>query len=104
MENAKTVSTPLEPNIKITKEVEPKTEDEKSEMKNRPYRELIAGLIYLANASRPDTAFAASALSRLCVKPGKEYWLIAKGILRYLTSHYGITHENDKEKVEDFTD
>jgi len=47
MKHAKTVSTPIDPNLKITKEMCPTMEDERQEMKNRPYRELIGGLIYL---------------------------------------------------------
>lgn len=44
MENAKTATTPLEPSIKITKEMSPISDEEKEEMKNHPYRELIGGL------------------------------------------------------------
>jgi len=59
MEDAKIVSTPIEQNIKISKEMGPNSEAEREEIKDRPYRELIGGLIYLANATRPDIAFAA---------------------------------------------
>jgi len=84
MDNAKTVSTPLEPNMKITKEMCPKTNAEYSQMKNRPYRELVGALNYLANATRPDIAFAASTLSRFCANPGKMHWILAKRVLRYI--------------------
>lgn len=94
MEDAKTISTPLEVNIKITKEASPRSEDERAEMKNRPYRELVGGIIYLANATRPDIAFAASILSRFSTNPGELHWMMAKRVLRYLkgTSHYGIKY------------
>jgi len=52
MQNAKTVPTPIESNVKIAKEIHPKTKDEKREMEKRPYRELVGGLIYLTNATR----------------------------------------------------
>lgn len=106
MKIAKTVSTPIDPNLKITKEMSPTTEDEREEMKNRPYRELIGGLIYLANATRPDIAFAASTLSRFCSDPGRDHWIIAKRILRYLkaTSHYGITYGKDGKQLRAYTD
>jgi len=38
-------------------------------MQKRPYRKLVGGLIYLANATRPDIAYAANVLSRFCTDP-----------------------------------
>ena len=75
-------------------------------MKDRPYRELVGGLIYLANATRPDIAFTASVLSRFCSNPGHEHWLIAKRVLRYLklTSHYGILYNKDETNLLAYTD
>lgn len=74
-------------------------------MKNRPYRELIGGLNYLANATRPDIAFAASTLSRFCNDPGRTHWLLAKHVLRYLkgTKRYGINYIKNSEDVTAYT-
>jgi len=63
MRNAKTVPTSLNSNVKISKEMCPKTKDEKHEMEKRPYRELVGGLTYLANVTQPDISFAANMLS-----------------------------------------
>ena len=52
-------------------------------MDNIPYRELVGGIIYLAN-TRPDLTYAASVLNRFCSNPGKTHWLAAKHVLRYL--------------------
>nr|GBM94983.1 hypothetical protein AVEN_63074-1 [Araneus ventricosus] len=41
MQDAKTLKTPLDPNVKLTKEMCPKTEAEKAEMSLYPYRSLI---------------------------------------------------------------
>jgi hypothetical protein len=38
MQDAKIASTPIDPCTKLTKEMSPTTEEEKQEMKNRPYR------------------------------------------------------------------
>lgn len=84
----------------------PTSEDEREEMKNRPYRELVGGLIYLANATRPDIAFAASTLSRFCTDPGGLHWSLAKRVLRYLkgTSHYKIKYIKDQNALKAYTD
>lgn len=47
MNDAKSASSPLEPGIKMSKEFSPKNEEERSEMRFKPYRELVGGLIYL---------------------------------------------------------
>lgn len=107
MEDAKPTSTPMETNMKITKEMSPKSEDERAEMKKRPYRELVGGLIYLANATRPDIAFAAGTLSRFCTDPGEVHWSLAKRVLRYLTgtSHYNIKYiKNKNDALAAYTD
>lgn len=74
-------------------------------MKNRPYREFIGSLIYLANATRPDIAYAANALSKHCSDPGEEHWLLAKRVLRYLkrTKNYSIVYEKRKERLNAYT-
>ncbi|XP_043461176.1 secreted RxLR effector protein 161-like [Leptopilina heterotoma] len=106
MEQAKEAPTPIDPSTKISKDMSPKTEDERNDMRQKPYRELIGGLIYLANATRPDIAFAASALSRFCSDPGIEHWIIAKRVLRYLkaTSHFGISYIKNQENLQAYTD
>ncbi|GBN02888.1 hypothetical protein AVEN_153239-1 [Araneus ventricosus] len=45
MQDAKTVETSLDPSIKLTKEICPKTEAEKAEMSLYPYRSLIGSLM-----------------------------------------------------------
>ena len=106
MANCKSVSTPLEPNIKLIKVTEPQSRDELSQMKDRPYRELIGNLIYLANATRPDIAFAVSSLSSFCDNPNISHWKSAKHVLRYLrgTLDYKITYKKINSKLEAYVD
>jgi len=75
-------------------------------MEKRLYRELVGSIIYLANATRPDIAFAVSMLSCFCANPGYEHWLIAKRVLRYLkaTSYYAITYVKNNEKFKIYFD
>ncbi|KMQ82311.1 retrovirus-related pol polyprotein from transposon tnt 1-94 [Lasius niger] len=86
--------------------MESSTDEEKTNTERKPYRELIGSLIYLANATRPDLAFAASALSRFCTNPEEAHWKLAKRVLRYLqrTIDYGITYTKDCEKMRAYVD
>jgi len=106
MRNSKEVFTPIESNLKISKDMCPQIEGERHEMVKRLYRELVGGLIYLANVTQPDIAFTASILSCFCSNPGYEHWLIAKRVLKYLkaTAHYGITYIKDDESLKAYSD
>ncbi|KAL0269596.1 UNVERIFIED_CONTAM: hypothetical protein PYX00_007274 [Menopon gallinae] len=106
MENAKEIGTPMELNVKVSKEMSPKDENEREEMKHKPYRELIGCLVYLSKATRPDIAFAAMTLGRYCNDPGKEHWTLAKRVLRYLkaTPELGIKYSRNVKQLEAFTD
>ncbi|KMQ87485.1 retrovirus-related pol polyprotein from transposon tnt 1-94 [Lasius niger] len=70
-------------------------------MEDKPYRELVGGLIYLASATRPDLSFTASVLSRFCSRPGIAHWQLAKRVLRYIkgTMDYGITYEKNNNNM-----
>lgn len=57
-----------------------------------PYLSVIDALIYLANCTRPDIAFAVNLLARHSANPTRRHWTGAKCILRYLngTKHLGL--------------
>lgn len=84
----KAVSTPLIPNLKLTKD---ETGDNVDEGK---YRSLIGSLLYLT-ISRPDILFAVSLLSRFMSSPKQSHMAAAKHVLRYLkgTQNYEILYE-----------
>ena len=68
------------------------TENEKQEMNDVPYGEIIGGLLWLSINTRPDIKQAVSVLCRFVKNPGKIHWTAAKLVLRYLkgTSSFGI--------------
>ena len=92
MAHCKPVSTPLIPNENIH-EFRKCNEDE-----NPPqgYRELIGSLLYLANGTRPDIAFAVNQLSQYVTSPTLQHWTALKRILRYIQGTKSINLEFKK--------
>lgn len=82
MENCNSVSTPMDTQIILKRE--PEEEDVFIEDESFPYCQLIGSLIFLANGSRPDIAFAVSKLSQFLESPTTTHKSAAKRVLRYL--------------------
>ena len=59
-----------------------------------PYREVLGSLLWLANGTRPDIAFAVNPVAKYCCDPRITHWNACKRILRYLseTSDFGILY------------
>ena len=57
-----------------------------------PYSSAVGSLMYAMTATRPDIAFAVSALSAFMANPGEKHWIALKRVLRYLqgTRHYTL--------------
>jgi hypothetical protein len=88
MENCKPISTPIEVNNKLSKDVGELLEDETM------YRKLVDSLIYLA-LTQPDIAYAVGVVSRFMQNPRKPHLEAIRRILRYVkgTSDFGILYE-----------
>ena len=48
-----------------------------------PYKEIIGALMYAATATRPDIAFATSALAQFMQDPVQVHWEVAKRVVQY---------------------
>jgi hypothetical protein len=84
MSDCNSVSTPLQPNQKLTKKMSPQTPEEREAMENIPYRKAVGRLMYLAIATRGDIAYAIGVLARFSEDPGMQHWNALKHLLRYL--------------------
>lgn len=82
--------------------------DEKSdeEAKNLPYRELIGGLLYLSQRTRPDIAFSVAKLSQYCSKFNVIHWNAAKRVLKYVkeTADYKLKYYPTGQILEAYAD
>lgn len=94
MNNCKPAATPMNVSEKLTREDQPKTDKEKDQMQGVPYQEAIGSLMYLAQCTRPDIAYAVGHLSRYSSNPGPRHWNAVKHLFRYLkeTVDYKLTY------------
>ena len=106
MKGAKSVSSPLANHFKLSKELCPKTKEEKENMTHIPYSSAVGSLMYAMVCTRPDIAHAVGVVSRFLSNPGKAHWEAVKWILRYLrgTSKMCLCFGNSKPALEGFTD
>jgi hypothetical protein len=71
-----------------------------------PIRQAIGSLMYLANATRPDIAFAVNSVSRHVTKPTKELWKAIQRIIKYLktTSEIGLHYKKSSFDIQGWCD
>ncbi|GMF54607.1 unnamed protein product [Phytophthora fragariaefolia] len=72
-EHANPSLIPLDTSVHLTKNDEPKTDEEKAKMRSKPYRSLIGNLMYLSCGTRPDILVAVAKLSRFLENPGEKH-------------------------------
>ncbi|XP_062075278.1 secreted RxLR effector protein 161-like [Humulus lupulus] len=53
-------------------------------MSNVPYASVVGSLMYAQVCTRPDIAFVVNVLGRYLSDPGRDHWVAAKKVLRYL--------------------
>ena len=86
MEKANPLSTPMVVrSLSVEKDpFRPYEENEKVLGPEVPYLSAIGALMYLANCTRPDIAFAVNLLARFSSSPTKRHWNGIKHVFRYL--------------------
>jgi hypothetical protein len=69
--------------------------------KDKPYLELLGAVLYIANSTRPDLAYAVSELSRYSSHPGPIHWNELKRVLYYLneTKSHGIVFRGSQSPL-----
>ena len=66
-------------------------EGEPLDTQQHPYSSLVGVLLYIANSTRPDIAYACSTLAAQAARPTKAAWLAALRVARYLKGTAGYT-------------
>jgi len=100
------LDTPADSRIVLTQEHGPTTQEEKENMKTKPYRELVGSLLWLSLGTRPDIAYAVSQIAKFNANPGPLHWQAVIRILRYLngTQNLGlIYHKQNNDTLQTVT-
>jgi len=99
LENIIPRNTPLPVGIVLDSEMSPKTDSEKEEMKDKPYRSLLGSVMCGQLATRPDLSFSVSLLARFQADPGLTHWKALLHVIGYIknTLDYGITCSRDSD-------
>lgn len=106
MSDCNPVTSPMDVGQRISRDLCPKSEEEKEDMRSVPYREAIGSLLFLGMLTRPDITFATNFLARYCENPGRVHWGAVKRIFRYLrgTSRWKLTFGENDEHLVGYTD
>lgn len=98
---------PLSHGIMLSKEMCPKTDEQRERMSRIPYASAIGSIMYAMLCTRPDVSYPLSLTSRYQSDPGDGHWSAVKNILKYLrrTKDAFLVYGGDDELViKGFTD
>src|SRR6266542_335949 len=79
----------------------PRDENEELLGPEVPYLSAIGALMYIANYTRPDIAFAINLLARHSAAPMRRHWAGIKNIFRYLngTKNLCLFYKHNQDKI-----
>ncbi|XP_050229335.2 beta-galactosidase 15-like [Mercurialis annua] len=107
MQNCRPHDTPVSKGDKFSLKQCPKNELESKFMEGIPYASAVGSLMYAQVCTHPDLAFIVGMLGRYQSNPGREHWVAAKRVFRYLqnTKDYMLTYaKSDKLEIIGFSD
>ena len=106
MKNFKRGFISMKHEIYLSKEISPKTPQERAYMAKVPYASAIGSIMYAMLCTRPDVAHALSVTSRYQADPGEDHWKTVKCILKYLrrTKDLFLFYGGSDLKLQGYTD
>ena len=84
MHDCKPGDTPVAEGDKFILSQCPKNNFEIQEMQHIPYASAIGSLMYAQVCTCSDIAYIVDMLGRYLSNPGKDHWIVAKQVMRYL--------------------
>ncbi|GFY10630.1 retrovirus-related Pol polyprotein from transposon TNT 1-94 [Trichonephila clavipes] len=99
-------SLPIAKGIQYSERQCPQSNDEKIEMKEIPYRNVLGCLSFLAGRTRPDISYAVNIFSQFQNDPGLDHWYGLLKLFGYVnkTKHYKLRLNCRYIDIVDFSD
>jgi hypothetical protein len=93
MEDCQSAASPMATGVKLLK-TDPADATSTADMASVPYASAVGALMYAALATRPDIAYAVTALCQFMANPAVSHWLAVKRVFRYLQGRkeYELTY------------
>ena len=106
LDDLKPISTPMDPNVKLTSAQSPTTMEDIAVMRNTPYHEAVGSLMYASLGTRLDISFAVQTVSHFATNPGLAHWEAVKRVFRYLkgTKELWLSFGGRKVDLEGYAD
>ena len=84
MSKCNPVSSPIDPNVRLTRNQSAQSDEDQELMKHIPYQSAVGALMHPAVMTRPDIAHAVQQVAQFMSNPGNTHWTAVKRIFRYL--------------------
>lgn len=78
------VHTPMNLGSKLSASMSPHSSADREFMKDKPYRNAVGAVNYLATTSRPDISYTVGKLARFSADPGPQHWKALCHLMRYI--------------------
>src|SRR6266511_3471556 len=106
LEDLRPVSTPMDPNTRLTSAQSPNTTEEFACMQNIPYHEAVSSLMYASLSTRSNITYVVQTVSHFSTKLGPKHWEAVKQIFRYLkgTKELWLSYGGQQKKLEGYAD
>jgi hypothetical protein len=90
---------PLPVGLVLDNDMSPKTDSEKRDMVDKPYRSVLGSVMWGQLATRPDLSFSVSLLARFQANPGIQHWNALMHVVGYIknTLDYGLTYSRNSD-------
>ena len=106
MDQSKMGLLPVSHDVTLSKDMYPKTQDERDNMSRILFASEIGSIMYAMICTWPDVSNALSMCSRYQADPGEGHWMAVKNILKYLrrTKDAFLIYGDGELEVTGYTD